>query len=79
MTSTTSTAASASVCQTPSIARLMNWLSSDPTTSVIPSGRVGRIWSAMALAASATAKVFAPDWRTMPMPTAGLPFSRKEV
>ena len=42
MTSTTRTAASARVPQTFSIARLMNWLSSEPTVISIPSGRVGR-------------------------------------
>ena len=48
MTSTTSTAASARVCQTPSIARLMNWLSSEPTSIVMPSGSVERTCSAIA-------------------------------
>jgi hypothetical protein len=79
MTSTTSTAASASVTQTPSMARLMNCDSSDPTTISIPCGSVGLISSAACLAASATASVLAPDWRTMPRPIAGWPLSRKAV
>ena len=77
MTSTTKIAASASVCHTRSIARLMNSESSEPMVIVMPSGRLARSASASALARSATSSVFAPDWRTMPSPTAGCPFRRK--
>ena len=44
----------------------------------MPSGKVGRICSTIALAASATASVLAPDWRMMARPTAWLPFIRNE-
>ena len=77
MTSTTSTAASASVTQTFSIARLDEQASrpSRRRSSCLRAGSA-RTCSAIALAASATASVLAPDWRTMPRPTAGLPLSR---
>ncbi len=54
----------------------MNIESSEPTLMVMPSGRPGAISAAAALTALATASVFAPDWRTIPSPTAGLPFIR---
>ena len=76
MTRTTSAAASARVIQTPLIALPMNSESSEPTEIVMPRGSAGLICSASALALSATAKVFAPDWRTMPKPKADSPFNR---
>ena len=76
MTKTTSAAASANVVHTPLMALLMNSESSDPTVMVIPCGKSVLIFSASAFALSATAKVFAPDWRTMPIPSADCPFSR---
>ena len=77
MTRTTSAAASAKVTQTPLMALLMNSESSEPTEIVIPCGSEGLICSARSLAPSATAKVFAPDCRTMPMPSADSPLRRK--
>ena len=61
ITSTTSTAASASVTHTFSIARLMNWDSSDPIDICMPSGRSGWMSAMVRFAASATASVLAPD------------------
>ena len=79
MTRTTSTAASASVCHTPSIARSMNSDESVPTCTVSPRGRSGARSAIIALAARATSSVFAPDCRTMPSPTPVCPLKRKRV
>ena len=67
MTATTRIAASASVFQTPSIARSMKSDSSEPGVIVIPCGRSGLTSAARRFASVATASVLAPDWRTIAM------------